>query len=88
MSDLWDDPQTFPQAVEADLPDALPSDVDVPMLGLVEAEKQANDGALPASRRGADCQCDCVCEAAPALLYVHKTGAPLEVGIDNYLSIR
>lgn len=55
-ADLWDDPQTLPQAVEADVSDILPRDVDVPLLGLVEAEQQAHNGALPASRRGTNCQ--------------------------------
>lgn len=50
VSDLRYNPQSSPQAVEADVSDVLPCYIDVPLLGLKEAEQQANDGALPATR--------------------------------------
>lgn len=46
---LRNDAQSLPQALQADVPNVLSSDVDVALLGLVEAEQKPNDGALPAS---------------------------------------
>lgn len=54
--DLRYNPQRLPQAVEADVSDILPRDVDVPLLGLIEAEQQPHNGALPATRRGTNRQ--------------------------------
>lgn len=64
-SDLWYNPQRLPQAVEADVSDVLPRYVDVPPLGLIEAEQQPHNGALPASRRGTNRQHQSVCELHP-----------------------
>lgn len=64
-SDLRYDPQTLPQAVEADVSDILPRYVDVPLLGLIEAEQQPHNGALPATRRGTNRQHNSVCELNP-----------------------
>lgn len=65
ISDLRYDPQRLPQAVKADVSDILPRYVDVPLLGLIEAEQQPHNGALPATRRGTNCQHHCVCELHP-----------------------
>lgn len=67
-SDLRYDPQTLPQAVEADVSDILSRYVDVPLLGLIEAEQQPHNGALPAARRGTNCQHNSVCELHPPSL--------------------
>ena len=64
-SDLWYDPQTLPQAVKADISDILSCYVDVTLLGLIEAEQQPHNGALPATRRGTNCQHNSVCELHP-----------------------
>lgn len=64
-TDLRYDPQTLPQAVEADVSDILPRYVDVPLLGLIEAEQQPHNSALPATRRGTNRQHNSVCELHP-----------------------
>lgn len=64
-TDLRYDPQTLPQAVEADVSDILPRYVDVPLLGFIEAEQQPHNGALPATRRGTNRQHNSVCELHP-----------------------
>lgn len=51
LSDLRYDSQSLSQAVQADFSDILPCDVDVTPLGLIEAEEQPHNGALPADRR-------------------------------------
>lgn len=78
-SDLRYDPQTLPQAVKADVSDILPRYVDVPLLGLIEAEQQPHNGALPATRRGTNRQHDSVCELHPhcVLMISHDNTALL-----------
>lgn len=65
VSHLRYDSQTLPQAVEVDVSDILPRYVDVPPLGLIEAEQQPHNGALPANGRGTNCQYNSVCELHP-----------------------
>lgn len=64
-SDLRYNPQCLPQAVKADVSDILPRYVDVPLLGLKEAEQQPHNGALPATRRGTNRQHHSVCKLYP-----------------------
>lgn len=61
QTDLRYDSYGLPQAIQADVSDVLPSNVDVPLLGLVEAEQQPHDGALPATRHGTNGQHRSVC---------------------------
>lgn len=61
FSYLRNNPQNLPQAVKADVSDILPRYVDVPPLGLVEAEQKPHNGALPATRRGTNRQHPSVC---------------------------
>lgn len=65
VSDLRYNPQRPPQAVKADVSDILPRYVDVPPLGLKEAEQQPHNGALPATRRGTNHQHYSACELHP-----------------------
>lgn len=62
VSNLGNNTQSLPQAVKADVSDILPRYVDVPPLGLIEAEQQPHNGALPATRREITRQHRCVCE--------------------------
>lgn len=64
VSNLGNNTQSLPQAVKADVSDILPRYVDVPPLGLIEAEQQPHNGALPATRREITRQHHCVCELA------------------------
>lgn len=65
VSYLRYDPQRLPQAVKADVSDILPRYVDVPPLGLKEAEQQPHNGALPETRRGTNRQHHSICELHP-----------------------